>query len=995
MTSALSRLPSIPLIRAVPLLGVALALTAGLLATTSQPVQAQDTFEVNLASDGVGQSPGDHDPTDGRCDADASQSGDQCTLRAALNQADEDSDRDIVDFSQIPTTGGFASISVVEEIEVTEEVHIDGSTAPDYPSPSGGPIVKLDGSSISDSKDDGLQLSKQPNATPAGSDITGLAITNFPDDGINVTSADVRVEGCYIGIDVDGKTVEANNTNPDDLANGGIVLVRDGHDISNNVISGNQENGIVIGNGDGAVDPNLSNNNVVTSNTIGLVADGNMAAGNGGAGIHIEDGTSNLIGDFVTDPQPFVFDNTISGNSGAGILVESDGNTVITNEIGTTPDGSEARPNSTGIVLFGNNNTVGGSNASLSANVISGNDFNGVRLGIGGQTSADNNVVLNNQIGTNTDGTSPVPNGNGCVEGGIRFDRGSDNTVTENVIAGNNAHGIFVRGDSYRNAITSNHIGTNANAEALGNNCDGVQISTDAGIFSNENEIHDDNVIGHNEGHGIDLNGSYGKVTNNFVGTNDDGADLGNVGDGVNVSGDFALVGRSSDLSEGGNVIGFNGADGIDLNGTSNTLILGNYVGTNESDADLGNDDVGIEVRETNSAAATDNKLGYDASDSFSDPLPSNGGNGNVVAYNGGPGITIVGEASTGNTTRGNSVYQNGSIGLDLGNDGVTSNDNDDDDRDSGPNNLQNFPIIEEVVHDESSDEVTITYRIQTTTGNADYPLKVDFYAADSESSGEGKIYLDTQEYQSGDATTEKVNIIDLGQFSNVTKEDYFVATVTDASDNTSEFLSPPDQLPVELASIEGTQTGSEAVELTWTTASEKNNAGFEVQRRNVQSADAETTSGSGTWEKVGFVESKADGGTTNEANTYRFTAEELEVGTHQFRLKQQDLDGTTNLHDPVTVELRMQEAVRLDVPAPNPVQNQAALSFAVREEAEAILTLYNVLGQEVRTVYKGTPAPGEAQKTHLDASSLSSGMYMLRLEADGTVKTQKLMVVQ
>jgi len=192
--------------------------------------------------------------------------------------------------------------------------------------------------------------------------------------------------------------------------------------------------------------------------------------------------------------------------------------------------------------------------------------------------------------------------------------------------------------------------------------------------------------------------------------------------------------------------------------------------------------------------------------------------------------------------------------------------------------------------------------------------------------------------------------------------------------------------LPVELATFEGTQTGASTVDLTWTTAAETNNAGFRVQHK-AEEDDA--------WSTLSFVESKAGGGTTTEAHTYRFTAENLPVGTHQFRLKQKDLDGTEHVHDPVTVDLQMQEALRLGGPAPNPVRDKATVSFAVRDDAEATITLYNTLGQEVRTLYRGIPGAGEGQTVEVSTTGLSSGVYVLRLRADGRTETRRLTVVR
>jgi hypothetical protein len=192
--------------------------------------------------------------------------------------------------------------------------------------------------------------------------------------------------------------------------------------------------------------------------------------------------------------------------------------------------------------------------------------------------------------------------------------------------------------------------------------------------------------------------------------------------------------------------------------------------------------------------------------------------------------------------------------------------------------------------------------------------------------------------------------------------------------------------LPVELASFQATTTSSDAVQLTWTTASETNNAGFRVQR---QTED-------GAWTQVGFVDSKADGGNTTATQQYRFAVENgLAPGTHRFRLEQVDLDGTTHLSDVVSAEVQMQSALELTAPSPNPVTGSATLSFAVKNSTDATLTLYNVLGQQVRTLYTGTPTAGESQTVRLSTDGLTSGTYLLRLQADGATETQKVTVLK
>jgi hypothetical protein len=173
-------------------------------------------------------------------------------------------------------------------------------------------------------------------------------------------------------------------------------------------------------------------------------------------------------------------------------------------------------------------------------------------------------------------------------------------------------------------------------------------------------------------------------------------------------------------------------------------------------------------------------------------------------------------------------------------------------------------------------------------------------------------------------------------------------------------------------------------VQLTWKTASEQNNAGFEVQRKEESG-----------WSQMGYVESKADGGTTTETQSYQYVAEDLSVGTHQFRLKQVDLDGSSQVHGPISVEIRMQEAIRLTAPAPNPVSSTATLSFAVKEEAQAIVAVYDMLGRKAATLFEGTPTAGESNRLQFDASSLPSGSYIIRLQADGQTESQRMTIVR
>jgi surface protein len=205
---------------------------------------------------------------------------------------------------------------------------------------------------------------------------------------------------------------------------------------------------------------------------------------------------------------------------------------------------------------------------------------------------------------------------------------------------------------------------------------------------------------------------------------------------------------------------------------------------------------------------------------------------------------------------------------------------------------------------------------------------------------------------------------------------------------------STDNPLPVELASFEGRSTGSN-VRLSWQTASETRSAGFEVQRRVEDTNAPGVRQKERSWRQVGYVESKGQGGTTTETKSYSYTAEDLPVGTHQFRLKQMDLNGSSTLTGPVSVDIQMQEALKLTAPAPNPTSTSVSLSFAIKEQSKTTIRLYNTLGQQVATVYEGTPQAGEQQTARFDVSDLSSGTYFLRLQAEGKTTTRRLTVVR
>jgi hypothetical protein len=190
------------------------------------------------------------------------------------------------------------------------------------------------------------------------------------------------------------------------------------------------------------------------------------------------------------------------------------------------------------------------------------------------------------------------------------------------------------------------------------------------------------------------------------------------------------------------------------------------------------------------------------------------------------------------------------------------------------------------------------------------------------------------------------------------------------------------DALPVELATFTASLDGRTAV-LAWKTTSETNNAGFEVQHRP---PDADG------FAELTFVEGA---GTTDQPTSYRARAEELHPGTHRFRLRQVDADGSAHTTDPVSVEVAVERTLALRPPAPNPTRRAARLAFTTKRDGPATVALYNVLGQRVRTLYDQTARAGREHEVEVSADGLSSGTYFVRLRAPSGTKTQRIIVVQ
>ena len=188
--------------------------------------------------------------------------------------------------------------------------------------------------------------------------------------------------------------------------------------------------------------------------------------------------------------------------------------------------------------------------------------------------------------------------------------------------------------------------------------------------------------------------------------------------------------------------------------------------------------------------------------------------------------------------------------------------------------------------------------------------------------------------------------------------------------------------LPVELSSFTALQD-HDTVTLQWETASELNNAGFVVEHQAPQS---------GLFQELGVVEGQ---GTTDMSQSYTYTVRGLTSGTHRFRLKQIDFDGTFEYSPVIDVALRLTAPYYLSGAYPNPFNPQAVFSLAVSRDQQVAISLHDMLGRQVGSIYSGAMQADHERQFTINAADLASGTYFYRVKgeffsASGQVFVQK-----
>jgi hypothetical protein len=457
--------------------------------------------------------------------------------------------------------------------------------------------------------------------------------------------------------------------------------------------------------------------------------------------------------------------------------------TITGNYIGTDVTGMVALPDGdSGVMVDGSNqNTIGGTTPDL-RNLIAGNTNQDVFL----IDDSSSNVVLGNWVGLTATGTSTL-SGDG---NGISVFSASNNTIggsvkgAGNVIAGETFDGVVIDGAS-GNSVEGNLIGTDPTGKiALGNGA-GVLIG-----FSNaaNNTLGGSapgagNLISGNFGDGVLLNPALGPgnmILGNRIGTDVTGTvALPNQGSGVEIDASGVTVGGVGPGA--GNVLSGNAEDGLVIIANfnfdlpaDNNLVEGNFVGTDATGTKpLGNGSDGIAVL-GEFLGATNNTIGGTSL-----------GAGNIIAYNGGNGVTVGGSSFDSTTVEdpvlSNSIFSNQALGIDLGDDGVTANQAGA--IEFGPNNLQNYPVFVSAANFGSSAAIK-----GSLSASPDTTYTIQFFGgtvADPSGHGQGQFLIGTSsattDSNGNAAITQHFSFIPAGV-------QFLTATATDPLGNTSEF---------------------------------------------------------------------------------------------------------------------------------------------------------------------------------------------------------------
>jgi len=180
-------------------------------------------------------------------------------------------------------------------------------------------------------------------------------------------------------------------------------------------------------------------------------------------------------------------------------------------------------------------------------------------------------------------------------------------------------------------------------------------------------------------------------------------------------------------------------------------------------------------------------------------------------------------------------------------------------------------------------------------------------------------------------------------------------------------------------------------VQLDWTTETEVDNYGFDVERTAPLNPPQERKYGD--WVTLGFVEGH---GNSNSPKEYSYTDNNAQYGRYAYRLKQIDTDGQFEYSEVIEVNAgRIPNGFVLEQNYPNPFNPTTTIKFALIEEENTTLKVYDVLGNEIITLFDDKTEAGKVYEVEFKADNLSSGIYFYQLVSKNRVENRKMLLIK
>ncbi len=186
---------------------------------------------------------------------------------------------------------------------------------------------------------------------------------------------------------------------------------------------------------------------------------------------------------------------------------------------------------------------------------------------------------------------------------------------------------------------------------------------------------------------------------------------------------------------------------------------------------------------------------------------------------------------------------------------------------------------------------------------------------------------------------------------------------------------------PVMVTNINANSSASN-VYVVWTTSSESNNSGFEVQRSSTNAS----------WTAIGFV---PGAGNSIEPRNYSYEDKNLASGIYHYRLKQIDFNGNFEYFDlPEAVTIGVPDKFFVDQNYPNPFNPVTTIAYGIPQSGNVMMKIFDMAGREIKTLVNEFKDAGY-YVTKFDGSSLASGTYIYRIESGSFVSAKKMVLLK